>query len=206
MPWASAEASRAVSRVCPACSGSVSCHSWAIRRRSQVRERVAFAPEQVGEALVDACEVTGGEESVILSTCKRTELYAIVPEGVAASDQAQRLIDWVANYHHLSARELHKELEKLDISVNKTTVYREIVFLLKTGYLNEINLKSREISYEPKDLMHHHHLVCETCGKVDNITNCLVKELEGDVLKKKGFKIERHSLEFYGTCSKCQKK
>lgn len=82
----------------------ISHHSAAV----EVRERVAFAPEQVGEALVDACEVTGVEEIVILSTCNRTELYAIVPEGVAASDQAQRLIDWVANYHHLSARELHQ--------------------------------------------------------------------------------------------------
>ena len=74
----------------------------------EVRERVAFAPEQVNEALVDACEAVEVDEVVILSTCNRTELYAIVPEGNALADKARQLIDWVANYHHLSAQELHQ--------------------------------------------------------------------------------------------------
>jgi glutamyl-tRNA reductase len=73
-----------------------------------VRERVAFAPEQVSEALVDACDATGVEEVVILSTCNRTELYAIVPEGTALGEKALQLIDWIANYHHLSAPELRQ--------------------------------------------------------------------------------------------------
>ena len=72
----------------------------------EVRERVAFAPEQAGEALEDACEAVGIDEVVILSTCNRTELYAIVPEGLSLADKAVQLIDWMANYHHLSAQEL----------------------------------------------------------------------------------------------------
>ncbi len=82
----------------------ISHHSAAV----EVRERVAFAPEQVGEALVDACESTGVEEVVILSTCNRTELYAIVPEGFEPGAKAREMIDWMANYHHLSVRELHQ--------------------------------------------------------------------------------------------------
>jgi glutamyl-tRNA reductase len=74
----------------------------------EVRERVAFAPEQVNEALVDACTTAGVDEVVILSTCNRTELYAIVPHGISLADKATQLIDWVANYHHLSAQELRQ--------------------------------------------------------------------------------------------------
>ena len=74
----------------------------------EVRERVAFAPEQVNEALVDACEAAQVHEVVILSTCNRTELYAIVPEGTVLADKAVQLIDWIANYHHLSAQELRQ--------------------------------------------------------------------------------------------------
>jgi glutamyl-tRNA reductase len=74
----------------------------------EVRERVAFAPEQVSEALADACGAAQVDEVVILSTCNRTELYAIVPEGAGLADKAQELIDWMANYHHLSAPELHQ--------------------------------------------------------------------------------------------------
>jgi glutamyl-tRNA reductase len=74
----------------------------------EVRERVAFAPEQVSEALVDACEAAGLDEVVILSTCNRTELYAIAPAGSVLADKALELIDWIANYHHLSAGELRQ--------------------------------------------------------------------------------------------------
>lgn len=74
----------------------------------EVRERVAFAPEQVSEALVDLCEAAGVDEAVILSTCNRTELYAIVPEKMGINDKALELIDWVANYHHLSSQDLHR--------------------------------------------------------------------------------------------------
>jgi glutamyl-tRNA reductase len=74
----------------------------------EVRERVAFAPEQVSEALADACTAAGVDEVVILSTCNRTELYAIVPDGISLADKAKQLIDWVANYHHLSAQELRQ--------------------------------------------------------------------------------------------------
>jgi len=74
----------------------------------EVRERVAFAPEQVGEALVDACDLNGLDEVVILSTCNRTEVYAIVPGEGSAGDQALALIDWLVRYHHLSAGELHR--------------------------------------------------------------------------------------------------
>jgi Fe2+ or Zn2+ uptake regulation protein len=105
----------------------------------------------------------------------------------------------------LSATELHKELVTKKLHVNKTTVYRELQFFVNEKYLNEVNLKPQETSYESAELMHHHHLICEVCGKIDNVTNCLAGELEEDVLKKKGFKITKHSLEFYGLCFGCRK-
>ena len=74
----------------------------------EVRERVAFAPEQVSEALADACADAQLDEVVILSTCNRTELYAIASDGLAPADKARQVILWMANYHHLSADELQR--------------------------------------------------------------------------------------------------
>lgn len=72
-----------------------------------MRERVAFAPEQVCEAMNDACRALGIDEIVVLSTCNRTEIYAIGPARSRAADKARELIDWMAGYHHLSADDLH---------------------------------------------------------------------------------------------------
>lgn len=68
-----------------------------------VRERVAFAPEQLPEALADARVVAGLEEVAILSTCNRTEVVA----QVAGEEEAgQRLAAWLSAYHHVPVEQL----------------------------------------------------------------------------------------------------
>jgi Fur family ferric uptake transcriptional regulator len=106
----------------------------------------------------------------------------------------------------LSANEIEKKLLMAKISANKATIYRELQFLLINNYIIEVYLHPSEVSYESSELKHHHHLVCDACGTIDSVTNCLASELEIDVYKKKGFKIKRHTLELYGMCSDCMRK
>ncbi len=63
----------------------------------EVRERVAFAPENLAQAMQDACKLAGLKEVAILSTCNRTEVYSSA-EGDAC---AQKLLQWLAHYHDL---------------------------------------------------------------------------------------------------------
>ncbi|SFP31518.1 glutamyl-tRNA reductase [Geopseudomonas sagittaria] len=66
-----------------------------------VRERVAFGPEQLVEALQQLCRVTPCREAAILSTCNRSELYLALDEA-----QAEAILAWLAGYHGLSLDEL----------------------------------------------------------------------------------------------------
>jgi glutamyl-tRNA reductase len=66
-----------------------------------VRERVAFTPEQLVEALQQLCQRTSSREAAILSTCNRSELYLEQDEL-----SADEVLAWLANYHHLSLEEL----------------------------------------------------------------------------------------------------
>lgn len=72
----------------------------------EVRERVAFAPDQVSEALRQACVTAELEEAVVLSTCNRTEIYAVAREGCVLADKSAQVIAWMAHYHHVSVDEL----------------------------------------------------------------------------------------------------
>ncbi len=74
----------------------------------EVRERVAFTPEQVSEALAALCELSGVEDAVILSTCNRTEVYVQTADDNDSAAWAGVILEWMANYHHLSAQELRK--------------------------------------------------------------------------------------------------
>jgi glutamyl-tRNA reductase len=66
-----------------------------------VRERVAFTPEQLVEALQQLCQRTGTREAAILSTCNRSELYI-----EQSNAQAETVLQWLADYHQLSAQDL----------------------------------------------------------------------------------------------------
>ncbi|MDZ5604766.1 glutamyl-tRNA reductase [Pseudomonas sp. RP23018S] len=66
-----------------------------------VRERVAFTPEQLVDALQQLCRLTPSREAAILSTCNRSELY--IEQDVLSVDQ---VLQWLADYHRLSLAEL----------------------------------------------------------------------------------------------------
>ncbi|HYQ37439.1 MAG TPA: glutamyl-tRNA reductase [Pseudomonas sp.] len=66
-----------------------------------VRERVAFGPEQLVDALQQLCRVTPCHEAAILSTCNRSELYLELDEA-----RAEAILAWLAEYHGLSLDEL----------------------------------------------------------------------------------------------------
>jgi glutamyl-tRNA reductase len=68
-----------------------------------IRERVNFAPETMSEALADALSAAQLDEVAILSTCNRTEVFAIASDASGnAADSSARVLDWISRYHHLA--------------------------------------------------------------------------------------------------------
>ena len=70
-----------------------------------LREKVAFAPEAMPEALSDLARQPGVNEALIISTCNRTELYVEIESGAEAV--AQR---WLFDHHQLNERRLDEFL------------------------------------------------------------------------------------------------
>ena len=69
----------------------------------EIREKLTFPAERQGDALAT---LTGGEyvsEAVILSTCNRTEIYAVVAGEESGKDE---VIDFLADYHDIDRHEL----------------------------------------------------------------------------------------------------
>lgn len=66
-----------------------------------IRERVAFAPEHLAQAVARACDEAKLREVAILSTCNRTELYCSLDEAKSAE-----LLNWLASYHQVDVEQL----------------------------------------------------------------------------------------------------
>ncbi|GLS82974.1 glutamyl-tRNA reductase [Paraferrimonas haliotis] len=64
-----------------------------------LREKLAFGPDKIADALKSLANQSKTGEAVILSTCNRTELYTNTAE-------MEQLIDWLEKYHGLPRAEL----------------------------------------------------------------------------------------------------
>lgn len=67
----------------------------------EIRERVAFAPESMPDALRELTARKAVNEAAILSTCNRTELYC----GLNSEDPGE-VLEWFRNFHRLTSNEV----------------------------------------------------------------------------------------------------
>jgi len=107
----------------------------------------------------------------------------------------------------LAAPEILVRLKKQKVVVNKTTVYRELEFLLKKKVISEMVLQDGLKRYELTPAEHGHHLVCLDCRAIEHVVlDKDLEEQEKQISRSRHFKIMSHSLEFYGLCRRCTKK
>lgn len=74
-----------------------------------IRERLAFTPDELPDALVSLQARTGVEECAIISTCNRTEIYVT---GTKRSTQAA--IEWLHEWHELVPGQYREYMYVLD--------------------------------------------------------------------------------------------
>lgn len=85
---------------------------------------------------------------------------------------------------------------------NKTSVYRQLEKMKKSGTIEHVHFEGRAVGYElAKD--HHHHLVCSKCDKVEDLSIRDEKKLLGRILGASDFKVQSHHLEIFGLCGAC---
>lgn len=106
----------------------------------------------------------------------------------------------------LTATEIQK---KITHTMDKVTLYRALEDFSRSKIVAKINLQDTAIYYEFLHAdHHHHHIICEKCGKIEDIENCNQSNLQKEILKySKNFtQINSHSLEFFGICKTCNKR
>lgn len=112
---------------------------------------------------------------------------------------------------HLSSEEVFVAVNKIYPGIGIATVYRTLDLLSRMGLIFKFEFGDGKSRYElaKSDKGHHHHLVCNGCGRIIDYSDFIdkevkfVRELEEELAKKYKFKINSHQIHFYGLCEKC---
>jgi Fur family ferric uptake transcriptional regulator len=101
-----------------------------------------------------------------------------------------------------TAVELFQLARRTSPRLGLATTYRTLELLRRTGSLHALSGEGRP-AYVRCSPEHHHHLVCLSCGKVEDTELCATPSQRA-LTRRHGFKAESHELEIYGTCRDCQ--
>jgi Fur family ferric uptake transcriptional regulator len=103
------------------------------------------------------------------------------------------------------------ELIELAPELAQSSAYRNLAVMEDVGIVRRLVHTTEHARYElAEDLTeHHHHLICEICGTVRDITLTPSLERKLDVAFEElalgeGFIPTHHAIDLYGRCSKCQ--
>ncbi len=128
----------------------------------------------------------------------REEGFRITPQRIAIVDYLLKTID------HPSADSIHMVIQKKYPMVSLSTVYKTLELLKEKRLVNEI-----EVDGEARFDAHtdeHINLVCMNCGKIDDVDEDILKDIQIRAARKSKYLVLKSSFELFGYCSNCKSK
>jgi len=91
--------------------------------------------------------------------------------------------------------------------VGLASVYRVLDLLTEKGLVQKIELGEARARYErvePEHERHHHHLVCNDCGRIEPFSDEELEAALRRVEEETGFAVASHDVLLRGSCDDCR--
>jgi Fur family ferric uptake transcriptional regulator len=110
-----------------------------------------------------------------------------------------------SSVRHQSAEDIYQALRDEGEEVGLATVYRVLTQFEAAGLVTRHHFEGGQAVFELNREGHHDHIVCVSCGKVEEFVDEIIEQQQEKIADQKGYSISDHSLILYGTCPDCQK-
>lgn len=108
----------------------------------------------------------------------------------------------------LAPQEVHEKIKRVISPLGLPTIYRILEELSSIGVLVSVVSDERLLSYalcsKPQD--HHHHFICRSCKRIEEVDYCGIEGAERAIQKKLGCRIDSHLFQVEGVCKTCLSK
>jgi Fur family peroxide stress response transcriptional regulator len=126
-------------------------------------------------------------------------------EGLRITPQRIAIVDYLLKTEdHPSAELIHKVVRKRYPMVSLSTVYKTLDLLKEKKLVNEIEVEGEARFDAHTD--EHINLICMKCGKIDDIDEEYLKEIQVKAAKKSKYLILKSNFELHGYCNSCKSK
>jgi Fur family ferric uptake transcriptional regulator len=104
------------------------------------------------------------------------------------------------------AQEIHAAINTRGDKVGLASVYRVLDTLDEHGLVQRVDVGDGVVRYEParSEGEHHHHLVCDDCGKVEQFADTKLERAIHDIEERSGYSVVTHDVVLRGACGDCR--
>ena len=106
------------------------------------------------------------------------------------------------NEAHPTAEAVYAAAVAVMPAISLKTVYQTLNDLSAMGEINLLDLGTGAARFDPNVEGHHHHLVCERCGKVRDL-HVEFEGLDVPASERQGFTLSAPEVIFRGECAEC---
>jgi Fur family ferric uptake transcriptional regulator len=105
---------------------------------------------------------------------------------------------------HVPLGAVYAGAHRTDPSLDRSTVYRALKLFLEVGLVVAADTGDGETYFEIKHLEQHHHLVCRSCGREQEVNDAMLVAMFDQVEQQHGFRVATDHLVLFGMCAACQ--
>ncbi|ADU91172.1 ferric iron uptake transcriptional regulator [Taylorella equigenitalis] len=129
-------------------------------------------------------------------------------KGLKATYPRLKILDLFRNSEtrHLTAEDVFRLLSAEHVDIGLATIYRVLTQFEQAGLLMRNQFDSTKSVFELNDNEHHDHMVCVSCGKVEEFIDESMEVAQRKVADHYGFELLDHTMTIYGVCPDCRTK
>jgi len=127
-------------------------------------------------------------------------------QGIRLTLQRRVILEAVLDLDdHPSADRVFEAVVKRTPGISRTTVYRTLETLVRMGIITKAPHPSSVARYDPR-LETHHHLICQRCDAVIDITDERLDSLPVPDTSALGFEVLDVRVQLRGMCRRCRER